>query len=37
MGLVERVLSGDKLPSADLVPTSLVVRRSTGAPPELTA
>jgi DNA-binding LacI/PurR family transcriptional regulator len=33
MGLVERVLSGDKLPSADLVPTSLVVRRSTGAPP----
>lgn len=33
MGLVERVLSGDKLPSADLVPTSLVVRRSTSAPP----
>lgn len=32
MGLVERVLAGDPQPSADLVPTTLVVRRSTAAP-----
>jgi DNA-binding LacI/PurR family transcriptional regulator len=32
MGLVERVLAGEALPSADLVPTTLVVRRSTAAP-----
>ena len=32
MGLVERVLAGDPQPSADLVPTTLVVRRSTTAP-----
>lgn len=33
MGLVERVLAGESQPSADLVPTTLVVRRSTAAPP----
>jgi len=33
MDLVERVLAGENLPSAELVPTSLVVRRSTSAPP----
>ena len=32
MGLVERVLAGEAKPSADLVPTTLVVRRSTAPP-----
>lgn len=33
MGLVERVLAGEPEPSVDLVPTTLVVRASTAAPP----
>lgn len=33
MGLVERVLAGEEKPSADLVPTTLVVRGSSAAPP----
>ena len=33
MGLVERVLGGERLPSADLVPTELVERSSTAPPP----
>ena len=32
MGLLERVLAGEKEPTADLVPTSLVVRASTSSP-----
>lgn len=32
MGLVERVLAGEEKPSADLVPTTLVVRASTAPP-----
>jgi DNA-binding LacI/PurR family transcriptional regulator len=37
MSLLERVLGGEKDPTAELVPTSLVVRSSTAAPRVLTA